>query len=166
VCEESIWSGEYTGTKTVGNIEVTFGKKCTAEKTCECESVHAGILEMNTLEGELQWENKALKHVALDLFPAVGTPLFIEFVCGPITIKWRGSVLVNIKSGKMETKPAEKYSGLNGKQKPEFYETAGGEEVRDIIEDENSLGKKFEQQGITETITRTNEEALEVNWFV
>jgi len=166
VCEEENATGEYTGAKTVGNVKVSFGKHCKAEGTFECENGHgAGILETNTLSGELRWEKKALKKIALDLVPATA-PLFIEFTCGPITIKVKGSILVNIKAGKMETKPIQKYSGLKGKQKPEFYETAGGEKVKDILESENSIGKKFEQAGQTVTNTQTNEEALEANWFV
>ena len=33
VCEESNWTGEYTGPKTVANVKVTFGQKCTSEKS-------------------------------------------------------------------------------------------------------------------------------------
>jgi hypothetical protein len=166
VCEEANSTGEYTGVKTVGKVNVIFGKKCTAEKTFECENGHgAGILQPVPLSGELHWENKALKHIALDLVPE-GGGLFIEFTCGPLTIKVRGSVLVNIKAGKMETKPVQKFSGLKGKQKPEFYEEANGTKVKDILESENSVGKKFEQAGQTVTNTQTNEEALEANWFI
>jgi hypothetical protein len=78
----------------------------------------------------------------------------------------KGSVLVNSKDGKMETKPVQKYVGTKGIQKPSEYETAGGAKVKDILESEIVGVTKFERAGQTITNTQTDEEALEVNWFV
>ena len=54
---------------------------------------------------------------------------------------------------------------MEGRQKPEFYETASGEKVKDVLL--SKLGEReFEQAGQKITNTQTDEEALEVNYFV
>jgi len=162
MCKAESSKGEYTSAKTVGHVIVTFtgceagGLKCTTTGQAE------GTVVTNSLSGSLQWENKALKKVALDLAPEAGE-VFVEFICGPLTVRVRGSLLVNVKAGKMETKPVQKYVAKNGIQKPSEYETAGGEKVKDFLEGE--AGGKAERAGMTLTDTQTNEEALEVNWF-
>ncbi len=163
-CSKEEATGEFTSPKTVGNIVVKFtGCKEGLGNVCH-SGTEEGVIITNVLSGSLQWENKELKHVALDLVPESGE-YFVEFTCGPANAKVKGSVLVNVKAGKMETKPVEKYSGKGGKQKPEFYQTASGEKIKDVLE--SKLGAtEFEQAGQTVTNDQTDEEALEVNWFV
>jgi hypothetical protein len=166
VCGEENATGEYTGEKTVGNVLVTFGPACSAEGffTCSSAGEPAGTIKTNALAGELHWEKgPAAKKIALDLAPQ-SEPLFVKIECGKtIKIEVRGSVLVNIKDGKMETTLVQKYVGSKGKQKPEFYEEVLGTKIYDFLES-RSIGE-FEQAGQTFTDTQTNEEALEANWF-
>ena len=75
----------------------------------------------NPLSGALLWE-KFGKKVAIDLVPQ-SRELFIEFKCGPATVKVKGSVLTNIPANKSETKIEEKFTAKKGKQKPEYYYT-------------------------------------------
>jgi len=166
ICKTEKAVGNYGTPKTVNGVVVTFTGCETTGFTCTTVGQAAGTLVTKPLEGSLQWEKKALKKVALDLVPAAGAELFIEFGCGPLTIKVKGSVLVNVKAGKMETKPVQKYVGTKGIQKPSEYETAGGAKVKDILESEIVGVTKFERAGQTITNTQTDEEALEVNWFV
>lgn len=160
VCGEENATGEYTGEKTVGNVLVTFGPACSAEGffTCSSAGEPAGTIKTNALAGELHWEKgPAAKKIALDLAPQ-SEPLFVKIECGKtIKIEVRGSVLVNIKDGKMETTLVQKYVGSKGKQKPEFYEEVLGTKIYDFLES-RSIGE-FEQAGQTFTDTQTNEEA-------
>jgi hypothetical protein len=166
VCKTESSVGEYTSAKTVGGVLVTFTECVSSGFKCTTVGQAEGTLITKELEGNIVWENKALKHIALDLIPASGGELFIEFGCGPLTIRVKGSVLVNVKAGKMETKPVQKYSGAKGIQKPSEYEEAGGGKVKDVLESEIVGVTKFERAGQTITNTQTNEEALEANWFV
>jgi len=164
VCKTEASSGEFTSPKTAGNIEVKFTGCESAGNVCDTQHAAAGEIVTNLLAGTVRWENKALKKAALDLVPQE-TELFVEFNCGPANVKVKGSVLTNVKTGTMETKVVMKFTAKNGKQKPEYYETASGEKVKDVLE--SKLGAPpFEQAGQTITNTQTDEEALEVNWFV
>jgi hypothetical protein len=65
----------------------------------------------------------------------------------------------------MKTIVPQKFTEKEGHQKPEFYETAGGEKVQDVLS--SKLGEiAYEQAGQKITNTQTDEEALEANWFV
>jgi hypothetical protein len=163
-CKAEASNGEFTSPKTVGHIHVTFTGCESDGFKCSTTGAAAGEVVVNPLAGEIHWENKAKKKTAEDLVPEAGE-LFVVFSCGPATAEVKGSVLVNVKSGKMEKKVVEKFSGKGGKQKPEDYETASGEKVKDVLS--SKIGAlPFEQAGQTVTNTQEDEEALEVNWFV
>jgi hypothetical protein len=163
-CKAEASSGEFTSPKTVGHVHVTFTGCESDGFKCSTTGAAAGEVVVNPLAGEIHWENKAKKKTAQDLVPETGE-LFVVFSCGPATAEVKGSVLVNIKAGKMEKKVVEKFSGKGGKQKPEDYETASGEKVKDVLI--SKIGATpFEQAGQTVTNTQEDEEALEVNWFV
>lgn len=160
--------GEITGPKTAANIKVIFRGCESAGDKCDTTGAAVGEIRVNTLSATVEWENKAKKKAALDLAPQTGTML-VEFECGHVLeAKVRGSVLVPIKTDKMETKVTEKFSASKGKQKPEDYETASGEKVRDVLETKLAElgGGAFEQSGQTITNVQTDEEALEVNAVV
>ena len=58
----------------------------------------------------------------------------------------------------------QKFSAKKGKQKPEYYYTATGEKVKDVLISKiGGPGAELEQSGQTVTNTQTDEEALEVN---
>lgn len=162
-CKTEKATGQFTGTKTVGSVNVTFMECKSAGYQCESAGAGAGVINTFPLAGELVWETKAKKKVAVKLFAESGE-LLAKFVCGPSRVEVRGAVLVNIPAGKMETTFAEKYSAKKGIQKPTAYENAKGEKVPAILEtDASGLTKGWEQSGQTITNTQTDEEALEVN---
>lgn len=162
-CKTEKSSGQFTGAKTVGSVNVTFTECASAGFQCESAGAGSGVIKTFPLAGELVWESKAKKKVAVKLFAEAGE-LLAKFVCGPSRVEVRGAVLVNIPAGRMETTFAEKYSSKKGIQKPAAYENAKGEKVPAILEtDASSLTKGWEQSGQTITNTQTDEEALEVN---
>lgn len=167
-CKENISEGEITSPKTVGHVSVKFtGCEFKAlEKPCTSPGAKEGEIDTNTLAGTLVWENKAKKKVAQELYPEAGGPgaEFVTFVCGPGTSKVRGEILVNITAGKMESSFPLKFTAKTGKQKPDEYENEEGKKVPAFLE--AKLTETYEQAGQTETVTQTNPEALEVNWFV
>ena len=166
-CENNVAEGEITSPKTVAHVSVKFtGCKFKAiEKPCTSTGAKEGEINTDTLAGELVWESKSKKKVAQELFPEKGGPggEFVEFVCGPGTSKVRGAVLVNIPAGKMESSFTLKFTAKTGKQKPDEYENAEGKKVPAFLEAD--LTGPYEQAGQTETVTQTNPESLEVNWF-
>ena len=103
----------------------------------------------------------ALKNeIGLDL-KASGSALIAEFTCGSSAGKWRGSVIVALKTDKGISSETLKFSAKAGKQKPEAFEGL----PRDVIE--RSLGgAEFEQSGWSLTTTLTNTEKVEVNTVV
>jgi hypothetical protein len=109
----------------------------------------------------LGWENKALKHVATDLFPVGHTGPFFEFTCGAVPVIVQGSVLVKDTTGKMLSSETLKYTEKGGKQLPEHFEGA----PQDVLESKFGAGA-FEQTGLGLTVIQADEESLEINWFV
>lgn len=165
-CKTETSEGHYAGPKTVGGVAVLFKECASAGFKCQSAEAGEGEIKTNTLAGELVWEHKLLKKIALRLFPESGE-LLAQFTCGPSRVEVRGSVLVNVLAGKMIKSVTLKYTSTKGKQKPEFYETAGGEKVRSILEtDATGLTKGWEQSGQTITNVNVGEEALKVNWAV
>jgi hypothetical protein len=72
-------------------------------------------------------------------------------------------VLTNILVNKTETIFTLKFTAKVGKQKPEYYYTATGEKVKDVLFSKIGGSAPLEQAGQTITNTQTDEEALEVN---
>ena len=159
-CKAESSAGEFTLSKTVGNITVKF-TGCTSNGY-ECESALAakGEVVTNLLAGDLVWEQYK-KKVAIDLFPQ-STELLVEFQCGPANAKVKGSVMANVPVDSMKTTVEQKFSAKKGKQKPEYYYTATDEKVKDVLI--SKIGAtEFEQAGQTVTNVQTGEEELEVN---
>jgi len=163
-CTSEASTGEFTGPKTVGNVHVVFKGCESLAKKCNSEGAAEGEVKTNALAGELVWENKAAKKVAIKLFPQE-TALFVVFRCGPAESEVKGAILTNIKAGKMETAVKEKFKAKTGVQKPDEYETEGGGKVPAFLEADIGA-TEFVQAGQTITNVQTDEEALEVNWFV
>jgi hypothetical protein len=113
------------------------------------------------LEGELGWENKPLKHVANDISTAGHAGLLLNFTCGAVPVKVRGSVLVKVAAGKTISTGTVKFAATAGKQKPPQLE--GG--AKNVLEASFEEGL-FEQTGLTLTTIQANEEKIEINWFV
>lgn len=161
LCRTETSGGEYTGTKTVGDVVVKFTGCESAGFPCGTVGAKEGELVTRTLEGLIGWQNKAKKQVAFDLFPAGKAGFFIEFRCGPVPVRVQGSLLVKITAGKMAPSMTIKYTETNAKQKPEKFEG----EPKDVLE--SSLnGMPFEQAAQKLETVQTDEEPLEANWFV
>ena len=165
-CAKEHSAGEYSGTKEVKNLIVTFQNCEAAGLVCTSPGHSAGELVTNTLEGSVEWENKAAHKTALDLYPAGGAEKFIEFTCGAaLTIAVRGSILTPVKADKMSLTVPLKYKQKRGIQKPTEYETGAGKKVKDVLE-ANFSNQGWLQSGQTITSTVTNEEKLELNAYV
>lgn len=166
-CKAETSSGEYTSPKTVGNINVVFTGCQGFGDACKTSGANSGEIVVNPLAGTLVWEDSTKKKVAIDLIPQSGE-VFVEFTCGSaVTAEVKGSVLTNVPANKVVTKIEEKFSAKNGKQKPEYYYTGAGEEIKDVLEAKiGAFGAELEQAGQTVTNTQTDEEAGEVNTAV
>jgi hypothetical protein len=161
-CKGETGTGEYTGPKTVGGVVLTLtGCESLSSKCTTAGALTEGEVVTGALEGVLGWERKPLKHVATALFPAGHTGPVVEFTCGTVAVKVVGSVLVKDVAGKMASSEILKYTQKGGKQKPERFE-GGPLEVLEAKFGEAPI----EQIGLNLTITQTNGEPLEINWFV
>lgn len=162
-CTSEASRGEFTSSKGVGNITVTFNGCESGGFKCGTAGAKEGEIATNLLSGTLVWE-KFGKKVAIDLVPQ-STELFVEFTCGPATVTVKGSVLAPLPVNKAQTTLDEKFSAKKGKQKPEFYFTSKTTKVKDVLMSKigSGSGAEFEQAGQTITNTQTDEEALEIN---
>jgi hypothetical protein len=160
-------SGEYTGPKTVGNLNVILtGCKAPAAGglTCTTKGRATGELVLNTLEGELgvieKGETPVQNKVGLDLFPVGNREgVVIAFECTPAAFaEYRGSVIIKVPTKASALTTTLKAIEKKGVQKPERFEGA----PRDVLE-ANYLASGFEQNGLAATLLRTNEEKLEIN---
>jgi hypothetical protein len=161
-CKTEASSGEFTSPKTAGNVGVKFNGCEALEYKCKSPGAGEGEIVTNLLAATLRWEDATKKKVALDLVPQTGEE-FVEFGCGPIPVVVKGSVLTNILVNKTETIFTLKFTAKVGKQKPEYYYTATGEKVKDVLFSKIGGSAPLEQAGQTITNTQTDEEALEVN---
>jgi hypothetical protein len=160
-CETEHSTGEYSGTKEVKDVVVTFNGCEAAGAKCSTAGSALGELVTKKLEGVVGFEDKAAGKTAFDLFPEGRTGLFIEFSCLNLTVAVRGSVLVPIIADKMVLTTTLKYVQTGGRQQVEHFEG----EPNDILE--SSFEKKaFEQAGQTISTVLTNEEKLELNAVV
>jgi hypothetical protein len=162
VCKAERSSGEFTSPKTAGNIIVKFTGCEALEFKCSSPGASEGEIVVNPIAATLRWEDATKKKVAIDLVPQ-GGEIFVEFACGPAPVVVRGSVMTNLPANKVETVFDQKFTAKVGKQKPEYYYTATGEKVQDVLFSKIGGSAPLEQAGQTVTNTQTDEEALEVN---
>ncbi|MGA2321347.1 MAG: hypothetical protein ABSG95_11505 [Solirubrobacteraceae bacterium] len=163
-CKTEAGRGEYAGTMGLRDFVLTFSGCEALGHECSTAGAVEGEVVTNALEGLLQWRNKAMKEVALDLLPAGGTG-WAQLECGGRPIEVNGSLLVPATVGKASAATVLKYSAAKGKQKPREYVTAAGMKVRDFLE-ANPFAEGFEQAGLTAEVTLRSEEPLEIDAFV
>jgi hypothetical protein len=161
-CKAESSSGEFTSAKTAGNIIVKFTGCEALEYKCKSPGAGEGEIVVNPIAATLRWEDATKKKVAIDLVPQSGE-VFVEFGCGPVPVVVRGSVMTNLPVNKVETVFDEKFTAKVGKQKPEYYYTATGEKVQDVLFSKIGGSAPLEQAGQTITNSQTDEEALEIN---
>ncbi len=160
-CQTETSVGEYSGTKEVKNVIVTFEGCESAGIKCNTAGSAVGELVTKNLEGVIGFENKAAKKTAFDLYPKGKTGLFIEFSCTGLVIAVRGSILVPIKSDKMALTFPLKYKASKGVQQVQKFEGM----PKDVLETTHQ-GLPYEESGQNITTTTTNEEKLELNAVV
>ncbi len=163
VCTEQSGTGDYTGTKTVGSVVMTFAGCEMEGSKCASAGAEEGDLTTNPLEGTLGVEKTSSEgptknKIALDLFPAGDTGPVMEFTCGLTAVIVRGSVLAPVKSNSMLLSMTVKYVAKTGKQKPEKFEG----QLADVLETA-FVERGFIQTGLTLTTVQTNEEKIEIN---
>jgi hypothetical protein len=162
-CSASTSSGEYTGSKTVGETIALTG--CETGPTghvvsCQSSGAPAGQISSAALTGRLDFikenEEGVKPEVGLDLQPASSGNL-LAFECGGVATSVSGSVIAPITTvNKMSTafKMTAKQSG--GTQAVQAFE----ESPKDTLS--FSTGGGPEAGGLGATITNTNEEPLEI----
>ena len=161
-CKTENSTGEYSGTKEVASVIIRFTGCESSGHNCTSAGLAEGEMETKELEGELGWDNRRLKKVALDLHPVGKTGTFIEYRCvgtPPITVS--GSILVPVTVDAKLRTTRMKYNAKAGKQKLEHFE---GEPADVLTASLN--GEAFEQLGETATLRQTNEEPVEINAVV
>lgn len=99
-CPKGTDEGEFTGPKTVGNIEVTF-TKCELNKHPCSNTATAGEIKTNTLKGEIGYydeeEGKSVaRKVGLDLTAQSSAFEAENIQCASINLRVHGSVIGEI----------------------------------------------------------------------
>jgi hypothetical protein len=159
-CTAETSSGEYTGLRTVGNLVIRFTGCKALSAACTSTGAAEGEIVTKTLEGLLGWQSKPEHAVAEEVFPAESGGPLAEATCGVTTLTVRGSVLAPVTEARMSTTTIIRYVQFGGIQRPEHLEG----EPNSVLE-VSLAGGPFEQAGLSLAVTRTNAEAIEINWF-
>jgi hypothetical protein len=162
-CETESTAGEYTGTKNVTNVVMTFTGCKLSPFECVGQGRAEGEIQTTPLEGRVVWTNEAAHEVALDLYPQAGK-LVTTFTCLGAVWEVAGSIMVALKANSMSTTAKLKYKQKNGFQEVSSYEE-GGTQIEDVLL-ANLNGAGFERAGWTFTETLSNEEEVEFNTYV
>jgi hypothetical protein len=163
-------TGEVTGAKTNIAQNIDFGG--VEFKGFKCKSTNPpgsgeGDVKVKDLNGNIGIEKKGettAKDKAANRFvPKEGGAgaIFVEFSCSVIPVKVRGAVLNPLTSNAMKGFPTPvtvKFTGANGKQKPEKFVGGPKETLESSIE-----GGPYEQSDQVLTTLQKNEEKLEVS---
>jgi alpha-tubulin suppressor-like RCC1 family protein len=158
-------SGEYTGLKTVGGMQLTL-TLCHREPAVTCQSAGAERAEIvtNVLSGTLGVVSAsplgpAEDELGLDLAPTEGETV-AQFACtGGPTVTLDGSVVVPIKANATQPKVSLKFKASRDVQLPSHL--AGRE--ADVLEAELEESGVFQLAGLSATLQLTNEEPIEAN---
>jgi hypothetical protein len=164
VCDGAGSSGEYTGSKSVGGVTVTF-TSCTAfEGSCTSAGEPTGTVVTHTLEGTLGVEELGAapieNTIAEDLFPPGRAGPVAEFSCSGIAVTITGSLIAPVPSNAMKLTVPIKFKAVRGRQRQESF--AG--EPPDVLF--TSVLGAVEQSGEAMTVNQSNEEKVEVNSVV
>jgi hypothetical protein len=160
-CTGETSGGAYTGDKTVGGIVLQF----TGCESGGCKGNSAGKgpgqVTWNELDGSLGiWktgETGSKDKPGISLKPTTGEQL-VEFACGGLVVKVKGSVILPVPGNAMKLSAAVKLTQAKGKQKPEEF--VGG--PKEILECKFSAAA-YEQCALTLAMTWTNEEKVEAS---
>ncbi len=157
-------SGEYSGTKSMSGVTITF-TECTMNAV-SCQSAGAGPGEVmtSTLEGQLGVIEKAeaptKSRIGVDWYPAAGE-VWAEFSCGEEPVVVTGSIVHPVPIDKMITAAVESAHVVNAHQFPLGFEGLPS----DVLSSAFGGGGAEESALILKTFVK-NEEAIEVNAVV
>lgn len=160
-CGEVAAAGDFTASKTVGDVTIVF-KECATKQTSCQSTAHEGEIVTSTLDGELgtvATAGKHSKHVpGLSLAAALPGAPFAEFTCGSESVVITGSVLTSVDGNQMKKVEVISYGGTAGQQDFERFL----EGPLDILETSID-GAPAEQTAMRLIALQENEEAMEVN---
>jgi hypothetical protein len=160
-CRRETSGGGYTGNKTVGGIVLKFIECESGGGKCNSAGKGTGQITWNELDGVLGiWksgETKAQDKPGISLKPTTGEEL-VEFSCGGLTVKVKGSVIVPVPGNAMKLSTTMKFVDAKGKQKPAQF--VGG--PQETLECKFSAAP-YEQCGLSLTLIWTNEEKVEAS---
>lgn len=166
-CAELSSDGEYTGTKTIGDLTATFSGCEYKGVACHSAGAAEGTIVTSTLDGELgitSTETKegktTIKTAGIALSPATGS-VVSEFTCGGTAVTVAGSAIREVETDKMLVDENEEFEQSKGVQTPDRFV----EEAPDVLESTFGSSEPL-QSGLTTRGEVVNEEAIEVNRVV
>lgn len=166
-CTDETGPGEYTGSRTVGDVVMTFTGCARLGQMCTSPAAAAGEVVTTPLEGVLGitalGETSSKNKVGVDLAPAGHAGALMEFDCGATPISVRGSVIsgpVSVDGMKL-TSTLTFVASPQGLQRPDAFV----EEPDDVLE-ASFNGGAFTPAGLVLKTILTNEEPLEINSVV
>jgi len=152
-------AGEFTASKTVGGVTITFKECATKATTCQ-STANPGEIVTSPLEGELGVV--AIAHgkpkAGLSLAAALPGAAFAEFTCGGESIVITGSVITGVEGNQMAKVEVVSYGGSDGLQTYEKFL----EGPLDVLETSID-GAPAEQTALRVKALQENDEAIEVN---
>jgi hypothetical protein len=162
-CKGESGTGEYSGTKTIGNVVLKFSECEQLGQKCSSQGALEGQVETKALEGVLGFikSTESLKRIGLALFPVGKAGAFMEFSCGGFAGSIRGGVIVPATRNIMQTSTKFVFVASKGKQTPESFES----QPKNVLEASFALSP-FEQVGLTLEVTLANQERVEMNSVV
>ncbi len=164
VCADVAGSGEYTGAKTIGELQLVFSECSTEGVACESSGASAGEIQISTLDGELGFIEQVLvptkDKVGVKWFPSSGET-WTEYACEAETVLVTGSLIHNVNSDSMVTVGNESASSAKEKQNPVGFEGQGPSVLMSSTD-----GGPSQESALTLKLFKTNEEAIEINTIV
>lgn len=162
VCSAGTGSGEVSGPKEVADVVLAYSG-CQGEGfACTSAGQTEGTIVMNAESGVLGFESIASEatkdKLALEWHPS-GEDV-IDFSCGGIPIRVRGSVLHNFKANTFTNKFTEKFARSKAVQKPDHF--AGGFSGEHTLESSFG-GGGFTRAAFSATFQAVYEEKLEAS---
>lgn len=155
-CTSAAIAGAVTSTGTVGET-IRLDGCVSGMHTCTGPGLAGGEVTTSTLQGMLAWEDRAKGRAVLVLTPTAQP--FMQYTCsGQASTTVTGSVLMPLKTGKMETTAKVALKASRGVQKPEKLED--GE--RHVLSSSTGGGPS-EQIGLTLSVAQNYEEDLEID---
>jgi hypothetical protein len=163
-CKGASGKGEYSGNKTIANVELALTGCHLGEAVCTSRGAAAGEVVSTALSGGLgvitkSPEGPAKNVVGTYLRPTSGE-LVAAFTCGATSVTVDGATIGEVKRDAMlRTAPIKFVATSKGFQKPKTFE---GDPTQEVPFAEFGEGPK-QESALVLTLNQTDEEAVEVN---